>query len=133
MEYESLLDEAYESVDACEECERFEVLKVEGHHQGTRTVISNFSQIVANVRRAREHLLKFLSRELASQCEVRGNRLILSRKLSRKNIDDKIEKYVNTFVLCPKCAKADTELSVEGGKTFLKCLACGEKYEIHKV
>ena len=133
MNYEQLLDEAYENVEASEVAERFEILKVEGHHEGVRTIISNFSQIVANVRRAPEHLLKFLSKELASQCEVRGDRLILSRKLSRKNIDDKIEKYVNSFVLCPRCLKVDTELSEEGGKTFLRCLACGEKQEIHKI
>ena len=133
MGYEDLLNEAYEKVEPVEECRRFEMLKVKGHHEGTRTIISNFSQIVANVRRTPAHLLKFLSKELASQCEVRGDRLILSRKLSRKNIDDKIEKYVNSFVLCPKCSKVDTELSEEGGKTFLRCLACGEKYEIHKV
>jgi translation initiation factor 2 subunit 2 len=133
MEYETLLDEAYENVEATEEAGRFEVLKVKGHHEGVRTVILNFAQILANIRRTPEHLLKFLSKELASQCEVRGDRLILSRKLASKDINDKIEKYVNRFVLCPKCSKPDTELSEEGGKTFLRCLACGEKYEVHKI
>ena len=133
MEYEQLLEEAYENVEATEEAGRFEVLKVKGHHEGIRTVVSNFGQIVANVRRTPEHLLKFLSKELASQGEIKGDRLILSRKLASKDINAKIEKYVNKFVLCPKCAKPDTELSEEGGKTFLRCLACGEKYEVHKI
>jgi translation initiation factor 2 subunit 2 len=133
MDYETLLNEAYENVEATEEAERFEILKVKGHHEGTRTILSNFAQVVANIRRSPEHLLKFLSKELASQCEVKGDRLILSRRLASKDINDKIEKYVNTFVLCPKCAKPDTELSEEDGKAFLKCLACGEKYEVHKI
>ena len=131
--YEALLDEAYENVEATEEAGRFEVLEVKGHHEGTRTIISNFGQVVANVRRAPEHLLKFLSKELASQGEIKGDRLILSRKLSSKEINDKIEKYVNNFVLCPKCGKPDSELLEQGGKSFLKCLACGEKHEVHKV
>lgn len=133
MDYETLLNEAYENVEATEEVERFEILKVKGHHEGTRTILSNFAQVVANIRRSPEHLLKFLSKELASQCEVKGDRLILSRRLASKDINDKIEKYVNKFVLCPKCAKPDTELSEEGNKAFLKCLACGEKYEVHKI
>ena len=132
MNYEALLDEAYENVEASEEAERFEVLKVKGHHEGVRTVISNFGQVVANVRRAPEHFLKFLSKELASQCEVRGERLILSRKLASKDVNDKIELYVKRFVLCPKCGKPDTELEV-GAKTFLRCLACGNKYEVHTI
>ena len=133
MEYEELLNEAYENVEATEECGRFEVLKVKGHHEGIRTVISNFGQIVTCIRRKPEHFLKFLTKELASQAEVKGDRLILSRKLASKDVNDKIEKYVNMFVLCGKCAKPDTELSEEGGKTFLRCLACGEKKEFHKI
>lgn len=133
MNYEALLEEAYENVEMTNECERFEVLKVKGHHEGIRTVISNFGQIVTCIRRSPEHLLKFLNKELASSGEIRGDRLILSRKLSSKNINDKIEKYVNLFVLCPKCKKPDTELNEEGNKTFLRCLACGEKHEVHKI
>ena len=133
MDYDSLLDEAYENVEASEDAARFEVLKVEGHHEGVRTIISNFGQIVAHIRRTPEHLLKFLSKELASQGEIKGDRLILSRKLASKDINDKIEKYVNTFVLCPKCMKPDSELIEDGGKSYLKCLACGEKYEVHKI
>ena len=133
MEYEALLDEAYKKVEVTEESGRFEVMKVSGHHEGTRTMISNFGQIVSHIRRAPEHVLKFLTKELASQAEMKGDRLILSRKLSSKDINDKIEKYVNAFVLCNKCAKPDTELSEEGGKTFLRCLACGEKKEVHKI
>ena len=135
MEYEQLLEEAYRNVKVAESvgCGRFEVLKVKGHHEGVRTVISNFAQIVACIRRRSEHFLKFLGRELASQSEVSGDRLILSRRLTSKEINEKIERYVNRFVLCPKCKKPDTELSEEGGKTFLRCLACGEKYEVYKI
>ena len=131
--YEELLNESYENVEASEEAGRFEIMKVKGHHEGTRTIISNFSQIVGNIRRAPEHFLKFLTKELASQGEIKGERLILSRKLASKDINEKIEKYVHKFVLCPKCAKPDTELSEEGNKVFLKCLACGEKQEVQKI
>ncbi len=133
MGYEALLDEAYEDVEVSCECGRFEVLKVKGHHEGVRTVISNFGQILTCLRRSPEHVMKFLSKELASSVEMKGDRLVLSRKLASKDINDKIEKYVNGFVLCPKCKKPDTELEESKGKAFLRCLACGEKHEVHKI
>jgi len=133
MDYESLLEEAYENVEATSESDRFEILKVKGHHEGIRTVISNFGQVATSLRRAPEHLLKFLTKELASSGEIKGDRLILSRKLSSKDVNEKIEKYTNKFVLCQKCKKPDTELSEESGKSLLRCLACGEKYEVHKI
>ena len=34
---------------------------------------------------------------------------------------------------CPKCKKPDTELEEDKGKAFLRCLACGEKHEVHKI
>ncbi len=131
--YEALLDEAYETVQPVTECERFEVLRVKGHHEGIRTIISNFSQVALCLRRNPEHLIKFLSKELASSAEMKGDRLVLSRKLTSKDINEKIAKYVCRFVLCPKCKKPDTELCDEGQKLFLKCLACGEKHEVHKI
>ena len=133
MNYEDLLDEAYKNVKVTRERGRFEILKVKGHHEGTRTVISNFAQIATHIRRTPEHLLKFLSKELASSGEIKGDRLILSRRLPSKNINEKIEKYVNQFVLCPKCRKPDSELSEKGGKIFLRCLACGEKREVQRI
>jgi len=132
MSYEELLEEAYCSVKSSCECGRFEVLKVRGCHEGTRTVISNFCQVVSCLRRDPRHLMKFLGKELASFVEMRGDRLILSRKLSSKEINEKIERYVKRFVLCPKCGKPDTELEV-GAKTFLRCLACGERYEVQQI
>jgi len=133
MNYEQMLDSAYESVKQVECCERFEVLKVKGHHEGSRTVVTNFAQIAACLRRDQNHLIKFLNKELASSSTISGDRLIFSRKLPSVIINDKVLKYANKFVFCSKCKKPDTELVCEGGKTFVRCLACGEKREVHKV
>jgi translation initiation factor 2 subunit 2 len=133
MNYEALLEEAYEKIIPIKESERFEILGVIGHHEGTKTVITNFFNIASSIRRPIAHLMKFLSGELASSAEISGDRLIFSRKVSSKEVNRKIEKYVNRFVLCPSCRKPDTELNNEGNKAFLKCLACGKKAEVHKI
>ena len=133
MNYEQMLDSAYESVEVCEDCGRFEIVQAKGHHEGVRTVIKNFPKIAACLRRDKEHLLKFLGRELGIQGEMKGDLLILSRKLSSRDVNAKIEKYAKRYVICPKCGKPDTELDNEGGKLFVRCLACGDKHEVHKV
>ncbi len=128
--YEQLLQEAYEKIKPAEERDRFEIKKIEGHIQGNKTIISNFGEIARCIRRKPEELTKFLLRELASSGEINGERLILTRKVSSKNINDKIEKYVKKYVYCPKCKKPDTELINESGKKYIRCLACGHKQEI---
>jgi translation initiation factor 2 subunit 2 len=133
MGYEELLDLAYENVEVSEECNRFEVMKVKGHHEGVRTVISNFGKVATCLRRKPEHLLKFLGKELGIQGEIKGERLILSRKLSSKDVNAKVEKYARRYVICEKCGKPDTEFDGDNGKLFVRCLACGNKNEVHKI
>jgi translation initiation factor 2 subunit 2 len=115
MNYEDMLEEAYENVEVNEECSgRFEILKVKGHHEGVRTVISNFLKVAACLRRRPEHLLKFLGKDLGIQGEVKGEQAVFSRKVSSKDVNAKIEKYAKRYVVCVKCCKPDTELGEEG-------------------
>lgn len=133
MNYDEMLSEAYESVSVSQDCERFEIKKVEGHHEGTKTIITNFSAVTACLRRDGSHIAKFLFKELAAPGEIFGDRLILTRRVSSAQVNEKIEKYVNYYVLCATCKKPDTEITNEGGKTYLRCLACGAKKEIHNI
>ena len=135
MNYEQLLECAYEDVkvNVEEGNGRFEVIKVKGHHLGSRTVVSNFLAIASHIRRDPMHLMKFLAKETASSGEISNERLILSRRLTSKEINEKIDKYVCCFVLCPKCKKPDTEILTDNGKSFVRCLACGGRREIHKI
>ena len=129
--YEELLDSAYENIEPCEVCERFEVKPVEGHFEGNKTIITNFCGVASCIRREMDHLAKFLFKELAAPGEIAGDRLILTRKVSSKNVNEKVGKYVEKYVKCKKCGKPDTEIAEEGEKKFLRCMACGEKREIH--
>jgi translation initiation factor 2 subunit 2 len=133
MSYEQMLEGAYKKVKRTESNERFEIPKVKGHHEGTKTILTNFLPIVLALRREPEHLAKFLNKELASSSEISGERLILSRKLSSKEINEKVERYANSFVLCPKCKKPDTELTEGKDDVTVRCLACGERRQVHKI
>ena len=109
---------------------RFEIPKVQGHVEGNKTIITNFRAICSTLRREPEHLLKFLQHELATPGNIQDTRLILNRKLSSSLINEKLEKYVKDFVLCPECKKPDTQLRKDERITTIKCMACGAKQPI---
>lgn len=129
-QYGEMLDDLYKKVKHVIAVERFEVPKAQGIVEGTKTIITNFSQICSMLRRAPAHVAKYLSRELAALGTIEGERLILNRKLSSGMINDKIQSYVDEFVLCPQCKKPDTELVKDKTFLFLHCLACGAKQSV---
>ena len=133
MNYEELLQEAYKKVKKVKSTGRFEIQEIECHTQGNKTIISNFQQIAAHLRRSPEHLEKFLEKELAAQGKQEKDRLILIRKIPQKKIQEIIKIYVEKYVLCKECGKPDTEIQKEGNFTFVRCLACGAKHSISKI
>jgi translation initiation factor 2 subunit 2 len=131
MEYEKLLDKLYNEVKPIKSSsERFEVPKIQGHVEGNKTIMKNINQICDIIRRDKNHFLKFLSRELASLAVTEEDRVIFNRKLSAQMVNEKIQKYVEEFVICHECKKPDTELIKQGEFMFLHCMACGAKHSV---
>ena len=129
-DYEKLLESAYEKVTPIKHSERFEVPNVQGHAEGTKTILTNLPQIASSLRREQEHILKFLLKELATSGKIKDNIVILQRKIPSSKINDKLQEYTNEFVLCRECKKPDTELTKQDRITFIHCLACGAKHSV---
>ena len=131
MDYEKILEKGMKDLPkGSQKTERFEIPKVKGHIEGNKTIITNFNQIVSILRREPDHLLKFLLRELATPGGMEDSRLVLGRKISSGQINDKIEAYAKIFVLCKSCGKPDTHIYKEDNKQIMKCTACGERNTI---
>jgi len=129
--YDQLINEAYTKIKPIQHNgERFEMPKIEGHLEGTKTILTNVPQIVSYLRRDQDHFVKFLLKELATGGAVKNNILILQRKITSQRLNEKIEDYVKEFVLCKECQKPDTELTKEKGFVFMHCLACGAKHSV---
>ena len=129
--YDQLINEAYTKIKPIQHNgERFEMPKIEGHLEGTKTILTNVPQIVSYLRRDQDHFVKFLLKELATGGSVKNNILILQRKITSQRLNEKIEDYVKEFVLCKECTKPDTELTKEKGFVFMHCLACGAKHSV---
>jgi len=134
MDYESLLNKAYEKLPKTEEYkDRFKIPVAETIIQGNQTIIQNFSQIAETLRREPSHILKFLAKELAAPAGLDGTRAILQAKFSQKMIQQKLEAYVVDYVFCKECKNPDTRLIKEDRIVFLKCEACGAKSSVKAI
>jgi translation initiation factor 2 subunit 2 len=102
-----------------------------GHLQGNRTVLSNFIQIAEHIGRPPEHLLKFILKELATPGEFQKTLVIIGSKVPASRINEKIDLYTKTFVICKECDRPDTKLVKQERITYIKCSACGAKYPIN--
>ena len=134
MEYEKLLEQAYKKIKPIESrVDRFEVPQIDSIIQGSKTIISNFGQIASYLRRDKEHLEKFLEKEVAAQGKPDGDRLTFIKKIPSRKIDEKIQYYVKKFVICKECRKPDTEIVKKGDFWFVHCLACGARHSVSKI
>ncbi len=131
LDYEQLLEKAQKSIpETARISERFEIPKVAGHIQGSKTIVTNFNAIASAFGRDPAHLLKYLQRELATPAIIDNQRLILGRKLNSELVNHKVQQYAEEFVLCKTCKKPDTKMEKENKVLVMKCQACGAKNPI---
>lgn len=126
--YEDLLEKALENVPKRTDAgERFVTPKSQVQPDGAKTIIVNFSEIAAALRRPEAHMLKFLLKELATSGEVSNKRATVLGRFSSTAVDKKIELYVAQYVICKECGRPDTQIIKEDRMNFVKCDACGGK------
>lgn len=126
VDYRSLLQRAkHELPEPTSSGERWETPVADVMTEGRATVIRNWPQIVEKVRRDPHHLLTYLLRELGTAGGLEGDRVAFQGNLSPKAIQDRIDSYVRTYVICSECGRPDTHLDKQERTTLLKCEACG--------
>ncbi len=126
FDYQALLHRAREQVPPeVYERPRFAIPKVSAFIQGPRTVIRNFKEITDTLRREPRHLIRFLSRELATAGEMRGRQAIFNGRFNTRALDELVARYTKEFVLCPICNGPDTDMKREERLLVLVCSGCG--------
>jgi translation initiation factor 2 subunit 2 len=130
-DYKAMLDRAYEEVpEQVESYERWTIPRSDVRTVGRRTVIMNFKDIADYFGRDPEHLLKFLSGEMATLPRFDGTRAIFQGRFRADSIRNLLEVYANKYVVCPVCKRPDTRIVRERRLFFLQCEACGARSSI---
>jgi translation initiation factor 2 subunit 2 len=128
MDYDTLLARARSKIpESVLAKERFELPKVLGRLEGSKTLITNLTQIAAALRRPIDQIVKYLLKELATPGRMTGPNLVLGAKIPASRINDKVRQFAEEYVFCQKCGKPDTDIKKEGGITMLVCSVCGER------
>lgn len=134
LDYEDLLRRARSQLpEITSKWERLEIPKLQYTIVGMRTIINNFTEVAEVINRDPQHLLKFLSGELATAAVLQESRAIFQGKFPRETLEKLIQRYVETFVTCPVCKRPDTKIIKEKRLSFLVCEACGAKSSVKSI
>lgn len=132
--YEKLLNKARSRIPkVISKRERLELPRINHSVIGMRTIFHNFKEIAEVLNRDPQHILKFLSREMATAATMQDSRVIFKGKFSRKTFERLIRRYMEQFVICPVCKLPDTKIVKEKRLSFLVCEACGAKSSIREL
>jgi len=131
QDYQKLLDRALEKIPKKKVSgERFELPAPQITSTKTRTWIANFREICNYLNRDPHHVLKFMTRELATAAAVEESRAIFKGKFGSESIRRLLDIYVGRYVICPICGRPDTKIVKENRFLFLDCEACGARSSI---
>ena len=113
--------------------ERLELPRLFISTVGMRTIISNFKEAADVLDRDPQHILKFLTREMATAATFHDSRAIFQGKFQRGVFERLLQRYMESFVICPVCKRPDTKIVKEKRLAFLVCNACGARSSIKQL
>ncbi|MFW9925586.1 MAG: translation initiation factor IF-2 subunit beta [Candidatus Thorarchaeota archaeon] len=135
-DYDRLLDRARSQVpeDAFKKSgERFNVPDVQLMVQGNRSIWQNFQDIINILNRPGKEVLKFVSGQLGTAGSMEGSHALFNGKFNDEQVNDVLNRYIESYVICPVCTRPDTDISKDGGAYYLVCSACGARTSIRPV
>ena len=113
--------------------ERLEMPRLFVSMVGMRTTISNFKEVADTLDRDPQHILKFLTREMATAATYHDGRSIFQGKFPRDTFERLLQRYMDAFVICPVCKRPDTKILKEKRLSFIVCNACGAKSSVKQL
>jgi translation initiation factor 2 subunit 2 len=131
-DYLALLDRAKDLLpETIENHERFSLPELDIIQEGKITIFRNFIDVTDILRRDSQHLLQFLLKELGTPGNIEGRRVVFKAKINPTVINEKIQNYTETFVICSECGRPDTKMIKEDRTLILECEACGARRSIN--
>jgi len=125
-DYQSLLKRVREKLpESASTRERFQIPEPDMLYEGKQSILKNFGDIADIMNREPGQILTYLLREVGTAGNLDGRRVVFKGRVPLKQLQDRMNSYVETYVLCSECRRPDTKLEKEGRTLVLKCEACG--------
>ena len=128
-EYQKLLDRAFSKLpNLTTEKSDFVIPNADVLNEGSKTIIRNISAIADAGRRNASDLARYIGKEFSVPVNIEEQRLIISGRFLPEEINRRIKKYFEIYVVCKECKKPDTHLENAEKGMYLICEACGARY-----
>ncbi|NOZ76957.1 MAG: translation initiation factor IF-2 subunit beta [Euryarchaeota archaeon] len=130
-DYEALLDRAYSSLpETLKQTARFEKPEIVAMIQGKQTVVQNLGEVSKAINRPADMLAKYLIREFGTSGTHDQQHLVMKGVFRQAQVQEKLDTFLEQFVMCPDCGRPDTKILQERRVSFLKCEACGSRHPL---
>lgn len=100
-------------------------IKPEGRGNGVKTILLNLTEVAKALFLAPDYIAKFFSLELGCSYRVADQRYVLNGSHSLTLLHSHLEKFIQQFVLCPRCGLPEWSLRVSKETVLGQCSACG--------
>jgi translation initiation factor 2 subunit 2 len=128
-EYQKLLDRAFSKLpNLSAEKTDFVIPTADVLTEGTKTIIRNIAVIADRARRNGADIARYIGKEFSVPVNVEEQRLIMNGKFPADEINRRINRYFEIYVVCKECKKPDTHLENAEKGMYLICEACGARY-----
>lgn len=113
-------------------------VKHEGASKMRKTILVNLAAISKDLGRPVEPLLQHLGQSLSAACNIEGKgksaRPYVGGHHSEERLQEQVQVFIDSCVLCGRCRNPETTLQVTGTKkrplASLQCGSCGKNTEL---
>lgn len=128
-EYQKLLDRAFSKLpNLSVERSDFVIPVADVLTEGNKTIIRNIAIIADTARRNAADIARYIGKEFSVPVNIEEQRLLISGRFPGEEINRRIKKYFELYVVCKECKKPDTHLDQAEKGMYLICEACGARY-----
>lgn len=129
--YDDLLKRARSQIpEVAAKRERLELPRLRMSVIGMRTIIYNFKEVADALNRDPQHIVKFLTGEMATAATSQEGRVIFQGKFNIDTLTTLLQRYMESFIVCSVCKRPDTKVVREKRLSFIVCEACGAKSSV---
>lgn len=115
-------------------------VKHEGKGNGVKTVLKNLREIGKSLKRDANDLLQYIAAELSVCSLLRKDDFIVNGTFKEETIQEIINRFITSHVLCDVCENPETTLAIKGTVhkrekdpiIYKMCAACGKNSEVKK-
>eukprot|EP01083_Nonionella_stella_P177685 625266_1 len=104
------------------------VTRIEGRGNGIRTLIVNMVDVAKALHCPPSYTTKFFGIDLGalSKYDLKTERSIVNGAHETRDMAVALNKFIEMYILCPKCKLPETNLQALGGESIsASCAACG--------